>query len=86
MKEGELKLTVHIYKDLITAIDTELFTGGTWEKAIAPENSVMGKIYSGKSYIMPITMDISLHIELKKRRKYSEHTQKIGRKLDKPLS
>lgn len=85
-KNGELKLTVHIYKDMITNIDTELFIDGIWEKAVAPKNSVQGDIYPGKFYMMPVTMDVNLYIELRKRRKYREHTQKVRRKLDTPLS
>ena len=85
MKEGELKLTVHIYKDLITDIETELFEAGVWERAVAPRNSPVKDMYPGWYYVMPITFDTDLHIKLMMRRKHREYTQKIRRKLDKSL-
>jgi hypothetical protein len=80
-KNGELKLTVHIYKDLITAIDTELFIDGAWEKAIAPKNSPMKDMYPGWYYVMPITFDTQLHIKMMmKGRTLRGHTKKVRRK------
>ena len=66
-KLGEIKLTVHIYKNIITAIDTEIFVDGKWEKAIAPEGSSMQDIYPGAYFIMPVTKDKNLHIKIEER-------------------
>ena len=63
-KSGEIKLIVHVYKDLIIDIETELFFDGKWEKAVAPKNSPMKDLYPGWSYIMPVTSDTDLHIKM----------------------
>lgn len=69
VKLGEIKLTLHIYKDIITGIDTEIFVDGKWEKAIAPKNSPMSDIFPGWNYIMPVTHDTDLHIKMMKKHK-----------------
>ena len=63
-KLGEIKLTLHIYKNMITGIDTEVFVDGKWEKAIAPKHSPAGDIYPGWNYVMPVTYDTDLHIKM----------------------
>jgi len=71
---GEIKLTIHIYKDLITAIDTEIFIDGKWEKAIAPKGSPMPDkdIFPGWNYVMPVTFDTDLHMKMMMRHKNIE--------------
>jgi len=67
MKPGELKLTVHVVRDIITAIDTEIFCDGAWEKAVAPKVSPWWDMFPGWDYIMPVTKDANLHIKIEKR-------------------
>jgi len=67
-KLGEIKLIVHVYKDLIIDIETELFIDGKWEKAVAPKNSPMRDLYPGWSYVMPVTSDTDLHIKMMARK------------------
>jgi len=67
MKKGEIKLILHIYKDMITGIDTEIFVDGKWEKAIAPKNSPMKDMYPGWSYVMPVTYSTDLHVKMMRR-------------------
>ena len=63
-EEREIKITLHINKHLITAIDTELYIDGKWEKAVAPEGSPIGNIFPGWSYVMPLTRNIELQIKM----------------------
>ncbi len=57
MKEEELRIVVHIYKDEIIGIDAEQdnFENGVHH---------LGGTYPGWSYVVPITIDTDLHIKL----------------------
>ena len=63
MRDGELKVTIHIYKEKIINMEAE----NSWGKAIAPKNSIMGGIFPGRAYVDKTLPNYDLHVELRKR-------------------
>ena len=62
MKEEELRIVIHIYKDVIIGIDAEQdsFKDGVHH---------LGGKYPYWSYVVPVTVDTDLHIKLMRRLK-----------------